>query len=108
MHLQAMSCTSRSSSIRPRSGSRLEVLASWVERGVGRGHVVDNGRSKKHPDETKYMPVFKSKGVDSAPVVVTAARDELEEQRVGDSRHGEEKWSRDCNFRERDDISRVC
>ena len=36
------------------------------------------------------------------------ARDELEEQRVGDSRLGEEKWSRDCNFRERDDISRVC
>ena len=28
--------------------------------------------ARKHPDETKYMPVFKSKGVDSAPVVVTA------------------------------------
>ena len=28
--------------------------------------------ARMHPDETKYMPVFKSKGVDSAPVVVTA------------------------------------
>ena len=27
---------------------------------------------KMHPDEQKYMPVFKSKGVDSAPVVMTA------------------------------------
>tara|TARA_Y100000746_G_scaffold165042_1_gene142430 strand:+ start:277 stop:1821 length:1545 start_codon:yes stop_codon:yes gene_type:complete len=27
---------------------------------------------KMHPDEKKYMPVFKSKGVDSSPVVVTA------------------------------------